>query len=182
VIAGTASLPPVNFTISQAIAAAAALAAMPDGSPFGTDARAAAGKIRDALSPSDALKSSETARRLWVHTKTHTGAASRSVRAIEQSLLQSNVVLLTYRAADGTTTRRAVEPTILALTEGHWYLVAHCRLVDDLRWFRFDRIITADLTREPYTPRPVADIGTAPEGAHHVDTSEEGPIHDVNGR
>ncbi|UZF59372.1 WYL domain-containing protein (plasmid) [Gordonia polyisoprenivorans] len=42
-----------------------------------------------------------------------------------------------YRDGDGRVTSRRVDPQLLASTAGHWYLVAHCRLRGELRWFRW---------------------------------------------
>ena len=48
-----------------------------------------------------------------------------------------------------TPTERAVEPVALAATDGHWHLLAWCRLRRGPRWFRTDRITAAHLTAEP---------------------------------
>ncbi|MDF2848010.1 MAG: hypothetical protein K0R97_1992 [Oerskovia sp.] len=54
---------------------------------------------------------------------------------------------------------------ILAHTADAWYLIAWCRSREAVRWFRLDRVERADLTGEPYVPRPVAEVGTPPSGA-----------------
>lgn len=38
---------------------------------------------------------------------------------------------------------RVVEPYVLACGEGSWYVVGRCRSVDDIRIFRFDRVLAA---------------------------------------
>ena len=54
-------------------------------------------------------------------------------------------------------TRRVVEPH-RCLYDGFWYLMAHCRLVDDPRVFRLDRIRRAELTdHEDQPPDAVAE-------------------------
>ncbi len=58
----------------------------------------------------------------------------------------------------------SVEPIILAAA-GAWYLVAHCRLREGIRWFRIDRIQEANLTNQRYEARPVSDIGEPPDAA-----------------
>ncbi len=65
-LAETADLPPINFTPTQAAAVSLALAALPDGSPFAADIRAASAKILDVLSDTDRAKATSLARRLWV--------------------------------------------------------------------------------------------------------------------
>ncbi len=164
-----ATLPPVAFTPAQAVAAAVALAVVPAGSPFTVDARAAAHKVLDTLGPVARDRAEALAGRIWVlHNDGRAGRRSTGVlRALERSLVENLVVSITYQGkgtdqGQGQATSRMVEPIILAWTFGRWYLVAHCRLRDDIRWFRLDRISKANCRREPYQPRPVADIGQPP--------------------
>ena len=92
----------------------------------------------------------------------------RVLRAVEQSLASSRVLAIRYRDRRGAETARRVEPVILAHTQGQWYLVAWCRLREGVRWFRLARVVRADVTREPYVPRPVEDVGEPPAGAAAV--------------
>lgn len=165
VLADSADLPPVNFTPTQAAAVSLALAALPDGSPFAADIRAASAKILDALSESDRLRAAALAGRLWVlPSAASTGFGSTIRHAVETSLAEQRALSIVYRSAEGQRTERIIEPIILAAA-GAWYLVAHCRLRNDIRWFRLDRIDDANLTGQRYDPRAVADIGTPPERA-----------------
>jgi predicted DNA-binding transcriptional regulator YafY len=87
------------------------------------------------------------------------------LRAVEQSLARSVVLAIRYRDGRGHESARRVEPVILAHTADAWYLIAWCRSREAVRWFRLDRVERADLTGEPYVPRPVAEVGTPPSGA-----------------
>ncbi|MFF3065485.1 helix-turn-helix transcriptional regulator [Oerskovia sp. NPDC057915] len=87
------------------------------------------------------------------------------LRAVEQSLARSTVLAIRYRDGRGQESARRVEPVILAHTADAWYLIAWCRSREAVRWFRLDRVERADLTGEPYVPRPVAEVGTPPSGA-----------------
>lgn len=168
-----ASLPPVNFTPSQAVAVAIALAALPGGSPFGADARAAQAKVWDALGSGDRERAQSLAGRVWLRppqlAADDGGRADPHVlRALEQSLATQRVLAIRYLDGRGNTSSRRVEPVILAHTEGHWYLVAWCRLRTAIRWFRVDRIERADLTAETHEPRDVAEAGEPPSSAAPV--------------
>lgn len=90
------------------------------------------------------------------------------LRAVEQSLARSVVLAIRYRDGRGHESARRVEPVILAHTADAWYLIAWCRSREAVRWFRLDRVERADLTGEPYVPRPVAEVGTPPSGAMPV--------------
>ena len=170
VMANTANLPPINFTASQAVAVAVALAALPPGSPFMADAKAASRKVHDALEPAQRARAQTLADRVWVMTTTpnHETAKHHVLHAIERSLEHRLAVAIEYRGANDSVTRRTAEPVILASLDGLWYLVAHCQLRNDIRWFQLAKIRRADVTRSHYEPRPVADIGTPPPTARPV--------------
>lgn len=169
VLDGSANLPPVAFTPSQAVAIATAMAVLPAGSPFSVDMRAAAGKIRDTLGSGAKTQLDVLARKVWVLNQPPERATPPgALRAIERSLTDEVVLSLRYRSAEGAVSNRLVEPIIAAWAHGRWYLIAHCRLRDDIRWFRFDRIDRADVTTEQYVPRPPSEIGTPPADAKPV--------------
>ena len=169
VLEGTASLPPVAFTPAQATAVALALGTMPPASPFSADARAASAKVFDTLGTGARTRAEALARRLWVlPTPAERRPPSGVLRAIERGLVEQVVTTLRYRSAAGVRTRRAVEPIIAARADGHWYLVAHCRLREAIRWFRFERIERADTSRSRYRARSVSEIGAPPAEAVSV--------------
>lgn len=165
----SASLPPVAFTPSQAVAVATALAVLPPASPFSTDARAASAKVLDTLGPGARARAEALAGRVWVLAEQAEETPAPAVlRAIERSLADHLALSIRYRAADETRSRRRVEPIIVAWTAGRWYLVTHCRLRRDVRWFRFDRIERADVTRDRHSPRPASEAGVPPLPARPV--------------
>ncbi len=147
-----------------------ALAVLPPGSPFSLDATNAAHKLLDTLGQSARARAEALAQRVWVLPSQHFEPAAPSVlRAVEQSLIERHALRIDYRDDEGKVTGRTVEPGMAAWGNERWYLVADCRLRDGIRWFRTDRIRNAWLTREPYEPRPVADVGTPPPSAQPVD-------------
>lgn len=186
VLDSSATLPPVNFTPQQAVALAVALAMLPPGSPFAVDAAAAQGKIWDALGPQARERASVLAGRVWVDRGAgdvlpgdvsptaalgaHAPGAhapgtsapttsSTAMRAVEESIARHRVLAIRYRDGAGSVSSRHVEPVLLAHTGQAWFLIAWCRTRKAVRWFRLDRVERADLTAEPYEPRPVADVG-----------------------
>ncbi len=169
-LAESASLPPINFTASQAVALSVSLAVMPPGSPFGVDGAAAARKIHDALGPRASEAAVQLAERVWVQPRESEpgGTSLQVLRAVEQSLTERRVLTMNYVRVDGDATRRTVEPIILAWANQRWYLVAHCQHRDDTRWFRLDRIERADLTKMEYVARSVNDLGVPPPTARSV--------------
>jgi predicted DNA-binding transcriptional regulator YafY len=169
VLDASATMPPVAFTPSQAVAVAVALTVLPPGSPFAVDAKAATAKVLDTLGSTARERARALADQVWVlHPPPDPPTPPAAVRAVEQSLAERVALAITYRPADRDATRRVVEPVVLAWRDRRWYLVAHCRLRDDIRWFRLDRIEQAHRTNEPCAPRSVADLGRPPDGAEPV--------------
>ena len=66
---------------------------------------------------------------------------------------------ITYRDRHDRETAREVEPVAFAATRAQWYLMAWCRLRGGARAFRVDRILAADDTGEPVSPRSYGDLG-----------------------
>jgi predicted DNA-binding transcriptional regulator YafY len=159
------TLPPVNFTAAQAVALCAAVAAS-RGAPFADSARAATRKVIDALHPGTRERVRSLTGRVWVDVGPQ--APRRIVSALERALADQVTVNMRYSDAAGTMTRREVEPMIFALTDGRWFLVGWCRLRQDVRWFRLDRVIAATPTRRTCPDRPLSAIGTPPQSARTV--------------
>ncbi|MBP2706565.1 WYL domain-containing protein [Microbispora sp. RL4-1S] len=78
-------------------------------------------------------------------------------QAVDRALLRREVLRIEYVNGKGVPTSREVEPSIcLGGRGGHWYLVAWCRLREDVRVFRLDRISSAVPTGERF-PEPGRD-------------------------
>src|SRR5687768_9605639 len=136
---------PLSRTPEQAAAIAVALAAQPD-CPYSADGRGALDKVIAALEPDPRRRESLLATTQLVRTETGRTAGVRAV--IEQGLTGHRVLALSYRDGKGETSRREVEPQLLARTADREYLVAWCRERQAIRWFRQDRIESVQLTAE----------------------------------
>lgn len=70
---------------------------------------------------------------------------------VVQGLREKTAVQLDYvKPGDQAPSRRVVHPYALAHGEGAWYLLAHCERSGEVRAFRFDRILEASPTGEPF--------------------------------
>ncbi len=75
--------------------------------------------------------------------------------AVQRGVAQRRVLRLRYRGAGKReATEREVEPLGVVFYGGSWYLVAWCRLRQDLRHFRVDRMQHLEVSAEPIAPRP----------------------------
>ena len=158
-----ATLSPVSFTPEEAAAVAVALAARPDG-PYAPDGRAALEKVLEVLEPDAGQRATLLATSLWVSAEAGHAAEVRSV--VEQAVTRHRVLVLRYRDGTGSTSRREVEPQILARSGRHWFVVAWCRERQAMRWFREDRIEAVEMTEESVPPRELAGIGAPPAERH----------------
>jgi predicted DNA-binding transcriptional regulator YafY len=150
---------PLSLTPEQAAAIAVALAAQPDG-PYAAEGRGALDKVVAALEPDPRRREALMASTLLVRVEAGRTAAVRSM--IEQGLTQHRVLVLHYRDGKGEASRREVEPQLLARTADREYLVAWCREREAVRWFRLDRVESAELTPESAPRRDPASFGAPP--------------------
>src|SRR6185312_16407452 len=66
-----------------------------------------------------------------------------------------------YSASHDTLSHRVVDPIRVVLVADHTYLEAWCRSAEDVRLFRFDRIVDARVLDEPARPpEPAVQSGT----------------------
>jgi predicted DNA-binding transcriptional regulator YafY len=73
---------------------------------------------------------------------------------IQSALAQRRVLKLEYRTrGEEEATPREVEPLGLIYYSGHWHLIAYCRLREDMRDFRTDRIANLEMSHESFSPR-----------------------------
>jgi predicted DNA-binding transcriptional regulator YafY len=156
-------LPPVTLTPEEAAAVAVALAARPDG-PYAADGRAALEKVLGVLEPDAGRRAQLLATSLWVAAEAGHATEIRSV--VEQAVTRSRVLVIRYRDRSGTASRREVEPQLLARSGRHWFLVAWCRERQAVRWFREDRIESAEPTGESAPRREPVDLGAPPVDRH----------------
>jgi predicted DNA-binding transcriptional regulator YafY len=147
------TLPPVNFTSDEAAALAIALA-RPGSSPLAEALRSALRKVVAAMPPAEADAARRLAGRIHFMADDH-DVRPPSALTMETALVTGRVVEIDYRDRHGDLTHRAVEPMAVVAGSSEWYLMAHCRLREDVRCFRLDRVEGARLTDEPV---PLRDI------------------------
>jgi len=81
-------------------------------------------------------------------------AAQRWLLPVQQGVVLRRVLRMDYRArGQDLDTGRDVEPLGVVFYGGAWYLVAWCRLRQDFRHFRVDRIRRLELTPVTFAPR-----------------------------
>lgn len=164
-LAASSNLPPITLSPEQAVALLTAASAAAD-APYADLAASGVRKILDVLDPRTRAQADKLAARVWVNTEKAPSRATKS--ALETAMTEQLVARIRYIDAAGNQTLRDVEPVIFASNEGHWYLIAWCRLRDEMRWFLVSRIARASVTRLPCSGHSVAEIGEPPASARAV--------------
>ncbi|HEX6235576.1 MAG TPA: WYL domain-containing protein [Acidimicrobiales bacterium] len=147
------SLPPLNFDATEALAVISALAAART-LPFAAAGRRAEQKVLAAMAGGEAERARQIAGRLRLGDFGRRGARD-IVAAVERAVVGRSVVDIGYRDRDGRVTARTVEAHGLQITPDGSYLVAWCRLRDDVREFRLDRIVSVRETGEAAAARQI---------------------------
>ncbi|MBB4912508.1 helix-turn-helix transcriptional regulator [Actinophytocola algeriensis] len=148
------TLPPLNFTPAEAVAMSVALR-QAGGSPFTRAAGSALRKILAAMPDHEASAARELAGRIGFLDPAEPPPIPL---VIEDALAARHVLALDYVDKHGAPSERVVEPVMFLAREEYWYLVAWCRLRDELRAFRLDRVVAVRDTGEVVPPRPTENL------------------------
>lgn len=131
--------------------------------PFVESARAAADRLVDGLPAETRVAVDRLRDRVRTSAPGAPTVDARTRRTLEEAVRRRLVVRLSYRDADGAATERDVEAVGFHGTAGEWYLIGWCRLREDRRVFRLDRIERAVLTRTTFDARDVDEtLGWVP--------------------
>ena len=80
------------------------------------------------------------------YSRPQRGHVSRVPLTVQRAISEQLVVTIDYLDRDSVSTHREVEPVGVISLDADWYLVGWCRLRNDARTFRLDRIHGAKLT------------------------------------
>lgn len=101
------------------------------------------------------------------------------VAELKTAAADGRVVRITYTSVGKEqTTVREVEPWTVFHTMGRWYVAGYCRMVEEQRTFRLDRIRELEETGETFTPpedRPEPGVGYSPSDGDVPAEIELGP-------
>lgn len=155
------TLPAVSLSRSELAAFLVARHAL---DAFGDDVHApvlaeAAERLAAALPEAVHVDSALLARAIRFEAGPQPRAALPHIELLTQAVEEQRLVEMTYYAnAKGELTQRAVEPLLLLVQQGRWYLVAYCRLRQGLRHFRLDRMRSLTLTDEAFAVPADRDV------------------------
>jgi predicted DNA-binding transcriptional regulator YafY len=163
-------LPPVMFSEAEAKAlflAIAMLTGFTGPGPTHAAAQSALEKIRIVLPKATLIQVEALQAVLGFYTiaRPTLDLDNQTFLQLQQAIQQRRVVLLQYHAQhDNQITERAIEPLQLAYLDNVWVVTAYCRLRQEQRVFRLDRIDQLQLTKEIFPARSIQPRHTPEEG------------------
>ena len=95
--------------------------------------------------------------------------ADAHLALIQRAVVEREVVHLHYHARYGEPGERDVEPHVLVHVDGTWILGAYCRVRQDMRYFRLDRVDAAAATGEQFERRPLFTVRAVPPMQYGAD-------------
>jgi predicted DNA-binding transcriptional regulator YafY len=158
----TETLPPVVLTSAEIGAIAVALGSEPH-LPFAPDGRTALAKLLRTMSAAQREEIARITSAVWVRSGGSRGTSSSCIRTVDEAIRRGVALTIDYEDRAGrTTNKRRIDPLAVARTGGHWYVLAWCHVRLAGRWFRFDRIRRATLTKKPVAQRDLVQVFGAP--------------------
>ncbi|MCU0429077.1 MAG: YafY family transcriptional regulator [Cytophagaceae bacterium] len=150
-------IPPIMFSETQANALILAeqLVLKNKDTSFIKDYSEAVDKIKAVLKQSDRDQVNLLANRTRFEQNVNRMRNSNNISQLQQALTHFTLVSIEYSNEQGKTTRRKVEPFALISTTENWLLIAWCRLRNEFRYFRLDRIASLRILEEKFKPHPM---------------------------
>lgn len=147
-------LPPVMFTESEANALITAehLILKDRDRSLSDQYVAAVAKIRAVLRHSQKEKTELLSSRMQVRNNEQNEKTSDHLIQLQSAITNYQLLKIDYLSLEDERNEREIEPFALYTTQGNWILIAHCRLRNDFRSFRLDRIQRMQQTGEVFNP------------------------------
>lgn len=146
-------LPPAHFTSEEASAIVTANAIIQQNSD--SSLRATFGKAVDKviaiLKTHELEKATELEKRVGPSVKKNI-KSSDNLLLLQKAITDFQVLFLKYKNASGAISEREIEPLAVYFTQNNWVVVAHCRLRNEIREFRTDRIYSLTPIEKNFPP------------------------------
>ncbi len=156
-ILDTYYLSPVRLTTAEAtgLYIGCQLAHRQTDASFRPDLQSAMLKVESVLPDEIQKQLGRLKSSIHLDSRNRPGAESRFLAPISRSIVEQQLLRLQYRAfSTDQLTNRDVEPLWLLYHSSHWHLIGYCRLRNDLRDFRIDRIRNLVVVNEHIPERP----------------------------
>jgi len=151
-------LPPIMFTEKEANALITAeqILSLNKDKSFVQDLKEAINKIKAVLKLESKEKAELLSSRMFVWERNDEINDSNHLSLIQMALTNFNPLKLTYSTDNETVTEREIEPfALVTSSKMGWYLIAWCRLRNDFRTFRLDRMQQIDILTGHFEPHKI---------------------------
>ncbi len=151
-------LPPIMFTEKEANALITAeqILSLNKDKSFVQDLKEAINKIKAVLRHESKEKAELLSSRMFVWEKNDEINDSNHLSLIQMALTNFNPLKLIYSTDNANVTHREIEPfALVTSSKMGWYLIAWCRLRNDFRTFRLDRMQRMDILQEQFPPHKI---------------------------
>ena len=151
-------LPPIMFTEKEANALITAeqILSLNKDKSFVQDLKEAINKIKAVLKLESKEKAELLSSRMFVWERNDEINDSNHLSLIQMALTNFNPLKLTYSTDNETVTEREIEPfALVTSSKMGWYLIAWCRLRNDFRTFRLDRMQQIDILTSHFEPHKI---------------------------
>ena len=151
-------LPPVLFTESEANALITAeqLILRNKDASFVKEYSEAIAKIKSVLLDKTKDKANILSKKIIFRQNFENHKTSNYLSSLQMALTNYLLVKLTYHSAENCeTSNRLIEPFALYSTQENWLLIAWCRLRQDYRAFRLDRIQKMEILTDKFEPHKI---------------------------
>jgi predicted DNA-binding transcriptional regulator YafY len=147
-------IPPIMFTESQlnALILAEQLVLKTNDNSFVKDYAGAIDKIKANVGNTIKDKTSLLSERTRFNQNTNKERTSSNLSDLLLAITNFCVTRIEYTNENNETTSRLVEPFALLNTQENWLLLAWCRLRNEFRYFRLDRINEMEILTDTFTP------------------------------
>ena len=151
-------IPPVMFTESEANALITAeqLVLKNKDASFVKEYLEAISKIKSVLRNNTKDKVNLLSNRIVVRQNSENIKTSNLLSTLQLTLTNFNLTEINYYSPDTEqTTTRIIEPFAIYSTQDNWLLIAFCRLRNEFRAFRLDRIKKLNILNEKFEPHNI---------------------------
>jgi len=152
------NLPPVMFTEKEANALITAeqLIIQNKDKSFAEEYQNAVAKIKSILRHSQKEKIEYLSDKIIFRSNEDNKITSDYLMIIQSALANFKLIEIEYFSLNDEFTKRIIEPFALYSTQNNWLLIAVCRLRNDFRVFRLDRIKKLIVKREMFEPQKIS--------------------------
>ncbi|NOU47989.1 MAG: YafY family transcriptional regulator [Bacteroidales bacterium] len=151
-------IPPIMFTESEANALITAeqLVSKNKDASFVREYSEAISKIKSVLRHNTKDKANLLSDRVLFRQNIDNDRTSDYLSTLQLALTNFNLTKIEYHSPDNNeTTSRTIEPFALYSTQENWLLIAWCRLRNDFRAFRLDRIRKLQILNDTFEPQKI---------------------------